>query len=139
MFFFSSRRRHTRYWRDWSSDVCSSDLGEIAHIPVPEAGDAPCRCGKRGCLDAVAGRAALVRDGRLLAEIGQSPALASVLARTGTIRPVDITRAADAGDPGARALFRRSAQLFGSALATLVNVFNPDLVIVGGEIGRAHV
>src|SRR3712207_7836412 len=34
-FFFSSRRRHTRYWRDWSSDVCSSDLGaadpELAH------------------------------------------------------------------------------------------------------------
>src|SRR5947209_8803765 len=27
-FFFSSRRRHTRYWRDWSSDVCSSDLGD---------------------------------------------------------------------------------------------------------------
>src|SRR3712207_7123222 len=33
LFFFSSRRRHTRYWRDWSSDVCSSDLhaaGKIA-------------------------------------------------------------------------------------------------------------
>src|SRR3712207_5555431 len=29
-FFFSSRRRHTRYWRDWSSDVCSSDL--LPHI-----------------------------------------------------------------------------------------------------------
>src|SRR3712207_6311986 len=28
-FFFSSRRRHTRYWRDWSSDVCSSDLGAL--------------------------------------------------------------------------------------------------------------
>src|SRR3712207_811090 len=28
MFFFSSRRRHTRYWRDWSSDVCSSDLDQ---------------------------------------------------------------------------------------------------------------
>src|SRR3712207_8210734 len=28
LFFFSSRRRHTRYWRDWSSDVCSSDLAE---------------------------------------------------------------------------------------------------------------
>src|SRR5258707_825986 len=28
-FFFSSRRRHTRYWRDWSSDVCSSDLSRI--------------------------------------------------------------------------------------------------------------
>src|SRR3712207_3897812 len=35
-FFFSSRRRHTRYWRDWSSDVCSSDLEagkEIATRP----------------------------------------------------------------------------------------------------------
>src|SRR5947209_17616181 len=29
-FFFSSRRRHTRYWRDWSSDVCSSDLSNCA-------------------------------------------------------------------------------------------------------------
>src|SRR3712207_8969901 len=28
-FFFSSRRRHTRYWRDWSSDVCSSDLEQV--------------------------------------------------------------------------------------------------------------
>src|SRR3712207_7676324 len=33
IFFFSSRRRHTRYWRDWSSDVCSSDLIRV-HDPV---------------------------------------------------------------------------------------------------------
>src|SRR3712207_7606326 len=31
VFFFSSRRRHTRYWRDWSSDVCSSDLRVLRH------------------------------------------------------------------------------------------------------------
>src|SRR3712207_8293594 len=31
LFFFSSRRRHTRYWRDWSSDVCSSDLLDANH------------------------------------------------------------------------------------------------------------
>src|SRR5438445_13488701 len=31
-FFFSSRRRHTRYWRDWSSDVCSSDLSDRSGI-----------------------------------------------------------------------------------------------------------
>src|SRR3712207_7660648 len=31
-FFFSSRRRHTRYWRDWSSDVCSSDLSEAVAL-----------------------------------------------------------------------------------------------------------
>src|SRR3712207_8122581 len=44
MIFFSSRRRHTRYWRDWSSDVCSSDLG--GHVGgrrrgVPSDGGVP--------------------------------------------------------------------------------------------------
>src|SRR3712207_7961073 len=34
IFFFSSRRRHTRYWRDWSSDVCSSDLGADRTVAV---------------------------------------------------------------------------------------------------------
>src|SRR3712207_6930239 len=34
-FFFSSRRRHTRYWRDWSSDVCSSDLDVHVCVVVP--------------------------------------------------------------------------------------------------------
>src|SRR3712207_7208166 len=45
-FFFSSRRRHTRYWRDWSSDVCSSDLttrtssfalAVLSHVGLPGA------------------------------------------------------------------------------------------------------
>src|SRR3712207_8715769 len=36
VFFFSSRRRHTRYWRDWSSDVCSSDLQELAGTEWPD-------------------------------------------------------------------------------------------------------
>src|SRR3712207_7972212 len=38
-FFFSSRRRHTRYWRDWSSDVCSSDLASLS--PSPGSATAP--------------------------------------------------------------------------------------------------
>src|SRR3712207_7682612 len=39
-FFFSSRRRHTRYWRDWSSDVCSSDLRlALLHGHLLEVGD----------------------------------------------------------------------------------------------------
>src|SRR3712207_8376089 len=38
-FFFSSRRRHTRYWRDWSSDVCSSDLGSVDLSKLGEYGE----------------------------------------------------------------------------------------------------
>src|SRR3712207_7079405 len=37
LFFFSSRRRHTRYWRDWSSDVCSSDLVHVPYKGNPQA------------------------------------------------------------------------------------------------------
>src|SRR3712207_6835337 len=37
-FFFSSRRRHTRYWRDWSSDVCSSDLVPNGNVNVAQLG-----------------------------------------------------------------------------------------------------
>jgi predicted NBD/HSP70 family sugar kinase len=112
--------------------------GAIDHVPVPGAGDVVCRCGKTGCLDAVAGGAALARDGRLLAETGQSPALADVLVRTSRIRPNDVTQAAGAGDAAARALLHRSAVLLGRSLATLVNVFDPDLVVVGGGIARAR-
>src|SRR3712207_5246462 len=66
-FFFSSRRRHTRYWRDWSSDVCSSDLegvcgaertwspasivdDQIARIRA-QVGDAKVICGLSGGVD----------------------------------------------------------------------------------------
>src|SRR5215203_3240986 len=57
-FFFSSRRRHTRYWRDWSSDVCSSDLDDpVFHVPTLAAP-------RRG--DGAAGAVAIVRVKMLL-------------------------------------------------------------------------
>src|SRR5256885_13324439 len=43
VFFFSSRRRHTRLQGDWSSDVCSSDLGDEFAVLLPEADAAPAR------------------------------------------------------------------------------------------------
>src|SRR5947209_9192081 len=41
LFFFSRRRRHTRYWRDWSSDVCSSELGESLGVRLAREGAWP--------------------------------------------------------------------------------------------------
>src|SRR5690625_7226923 len=49
MFFLSSRRRHTRWPRDWSSDVCSSDLPAPGRV-LPAAGSA-CWAGDRGAVD----------------------------------------------------------------------------------------
>src|SRR3712207_8867606 len=43
-FFFASRRRHTRYWRDWSSDVCSSDLSEKYRAILSDMALCPIEC-----------------------------------------------------------------------------------------------
>src|SRR3712207_7419338 len=63
-FFFSSRRRHTRYWRDWSSDVCSSDLGaRLAALPRARPDDRQRAQVLHGALDRVAHpRAGLSQD-----------------------------------------------------------------------------
>src|SRR3712207_9313107 len=66
-FFFSSRRRHTRYWRDWSSDVCSSDL----HARL--AGQARGDDDDVGALGALVGPAADADDLRLEALDGPGP------------------------------------------------------------------
>src|SRR5258707_15482766 len=50
MFFFSSRRRHTRYWRDWSSDVCSSDLWQEVQALPWSTEIVALTCGIQDCL-----------------------------------------------------------------------------------------
>src|SRR5438445_12005077 len=64
MFFFSSRRRHTRYWRDWSSDVCSSDL--IGRILIGEG------CRRRACQSSIFTRYYYVVRPSQAGEIGRA-------------------------------------------------------------------
>lgn len=108
--------------------------GDIGHVAVREASDVVCRCGKSGCLEALAGGAALGRDGTRAAELGQSPGLAAVLDQSGKVTGEDITRAAQRGDPVALELLLRSGRLVGEVLATIVNFYNPALVLVGGGV-----
>src|SRR3712207_8697672 len=66
MFFFSSRRRHTRYWRDWSSDVCSSDLTAGLQGPAPSSRGV----GRRLALPSVALPPGAVLGGQPLLALG---------------------------------------------------------------------
>src|SRR3712207_7557144 len=84
-FFFSSRRRHTRYWRDWSSDVCSSDLAAPSQYHAPAGGlyqrprdvDAGGRC--RGDAGDQGGARRVRLDGRdLVHEVDDRPDRKSV-------------------------------------------------------------
>ncbi|MPQ99733.1 ROK family protein [Modestobacter sp. I12A-02628] len=111
--------------------------GDIGHVAVAEAQDVVCRCGNVGCLEAVAGGAALARDGRKLAESGAGPVMAELLAARGDLTAADVTAAAERGDPAARALLARAGGLVGATLATLVSFYNPGLVVLGGGVVHA--
>jgi predicted NBD/HSP70 family sugar kinase len=115
--------------------------GDIGHVSVTETEDVICRCGNVGCLEAIAGGAALARDARRLAESRESPILAEVLSTNGSLTATDVTAAAHRGDPAARGLLARAGRLVGGTLATLVSFYNPDLVVLGGRVvqGDDHV
>ncbi len=108
--------------------------GDIGHVPVLDDDSVLCRCGKTGCLEAVAGGFALARDGLVAANAGRSRLLAEVLEATGALTADDVTRAAARGDQTSLGLLTRAGRLVGRTLATLVNFYNPSLIVMGGQI-----
>jgi predicted NBD/HSP70 family sugar kinase len=98
--------------------------GEIGHVKYPPAKGLACRCGETGCLEAVAGGWALVRD------------LRAVGVDVDHVR--DVVTLAMAGDQPARRAVRRSGRHLGSVLATAVTLLNPATVVVGGDMQPAY-
>ena len=94
--------------------------GEIGHIPISEDGPS-CVCGNTGCLEAHIGENALVRQAREQKIIGPSAGMDS------------LRLAADSGDARAAQIFSRAGHLLGRALAGVVHVIDPQIVIVLGE------
>lgn len=115
--------------------------GDIGHIGTRVESRVVCRCGQLGCLEALAGGAALARQGRSAAEAGESPFLSKVLEAGGEITAADVGRGAIFGDQRAVELVTESARLVGETLSQLVNFFNPSLILLGGgvtEIGDLY-
>jgi len=96
--------------------------GEIGHTIIQEQGDV-CRCGKRGCLETLAGAAALVE----LLQGTHGPGLTTQ----------GLLDAAAAGDSGARRVLADAGRHIGTAVATLCDLLNPELIVVGGELSAA--
>ncbi|HEY4456883.1 MAG TPA: ROK family transcriptional regulator [Pseudonocardiaceae bacterium] len=95
--------------------------GEIGHLPVASGGPI-CRCGNRGCLETVASPVAIAR---LLAESWHQP-----------ITPADLPRLIAANDRGTLRAVEDAGTAVGTALATFVTLFNPELVVVGGDLAE---
>lgn len=98
--------------------------GEIGHVTVDPAGP-PCHCGNRGCVEAIAGDAAILRriretTGLEVADTAQAVALAHQ------------------GNAGAREAYARAGEAIGRGIATVANLLGPERVIISGEGLAAH-
>jgi predicted NBD/HSP70 family sugar kinase len=102
--------------------------GEIGHLPMDPSGPR-CPCGLTGCLTTFIGSEVLVA--RAQREVGVGASATPI----GPIRNVgDIVRAAREGDAGARRIVADAGRHVGVAVASLMNVLNPAVVVLGGEI-----
>ncbi|HWT33527.1 MAG TPA: ROK family protein [Microbacterium sp.] len=110
--------------------------GDIGHVRVRDS-DVICRCGKVGCLEAEAGGWAMVRDAEKAIADGAAGAVAALRERGGPITPEALCIAAINGDALAISLVQRSARLVGEAIAALVNMFNPSVIMIGGAMASA--
>lgn len=110
--------------------------GDIGHVRVADF-STPCRCGKLGCLEAEAGGWAIVRDAEKAIAEGATGILAVLSERGELITPEAVAVSAMDGDALAISLIQRSARLVGEAIAALVNMFNPGVIVVGGAVSAA--
>lgn len=108
--------------------------GDVGHIQVTDDPSVVCRCGNIGCLEALAGGAALARDGTRAALDGQSRRLARLLAENGRIEATEVAWAAAHGDAVSRELIATAGRRIGLMVATLVNALNPSIVVIGGGV-----
>ncbi|MDQ1042866.1 ROK family transcriptional regulator [Streptomyces sp. V4I2] len=98
--------------------------GEIGHVTVDPAGPL-CHCGNRGCVEAIAGDAAILRRIRETTGVDVTDTASAV-------------RLARRGVPGAREAYARAGEAIGRGIATVANLLGPERVIISGEGLAAH-
>ena len=108
--------------------------GEPGHMVVDPSGP-PCPCGKRGCWERYASGSGLARLGREAAEAGRlDGAVALAGGDPDAVRGEHVTAAARAGDPEAVEVLAGFARWIGLGLANLVNILDPELIVIGGGL-----
>ena len=109
---------------------CNGIAGELGHMVIHRGGE-PCGCGRRGCLEAYCSAAALVRFAERALDTGRESSLAALP------RPLNakvICDAVDAGDALARELFAEYCENLACGLASLIDIFQPEKLVLGGGL-----
>jgi glucokinase len=110
--------------------------GEIGHMVVKRGG-ADCPCGRKGCMEAYAGRAAMEAEAQRRHDDGEKTDLFKLARKRGhdRLKSGDWERALDHGDKLAAALLDRAVEALGTGVASACNLLDPEVVILGGGMG----
>jgi glucokinase len=110
--------------------------GEIGHMVIKEGG-AKCTCGRRGCLEAYAGRGAMEIEARKEHDKGTKTDLFKIMKKKDHVRLTSgiWERAIDEGDKLAEKLIDRALKALGAGIASAVNLLDVEAVVIGGGLG----
>jgi glucokinase len=115
----------------------TGNAGELGHMII-KAGGPRCGCGRRGCMEALASKTAITRRIEKAVRKGLPTVLAEKMARRGgRLKSRDLAEAVMAKDLLALKEVQRAAHFLGIGLGNLINVFGPEIVIVGGGVAGA--
>lgn len=116
----------------------SGFAGEFGHIPLVEDGRL-CHCGKRGCLETVASGSAIVRNAKEGIRAGQNTLLQALSeTEVAQLELEQVIQAAHDGDQFAINILAEVGVNLGKGIAILIQLFNPELIILGGDIAQAR-
>ena len=108
--------------------------GEVGHM-VLEVGGPKCSCGNRGCFEALASRTAIFRKIQSAVKDGQKTELTAMLGDDlKDLRSGDLRKAIKRGDKFVEKVVEQAAEYTGIAVANLINLFNPEIVVLGGGV-----
>ena len=110
--------------------------GEIGHMVIKRGG-AKCPCGRRGCMEAYAGRVAMEAEARRRQEDGEKTDLFKLMEKHDKPRLTSSIweRAIDHGDKVATELIDRAIEALGTGIASAINLLDPEAIIIGGGLG----
>jgi len=112
--------------------------GEFGHITLEKDSDIRCKCGNYGCLEALASGRGIALAAQRELESGRSSKLVEMCKRDfSTVTAEMVVKAAKDGDELARDVFTKAAQYIGIGIASLINLFNPQAVVIGGGVSQA--
>ncbi|HEX5829178.1 MAG TPA: ROK family protein [Candidatus Limnocylindrales bacterium] len=113
----------------------NGNAAELGHLTIDWQGD-PCPCGRRGCLETYASGTNIARRAReALAASDEESSLRAIGPAALTAR--DVAEAAAAGDPLGSRVWDETTGMLGSAVANILDTFNPELVVLGGGVTNA--